>query len=334
MAINQQLCLQRRPSGEVCKEDFFLRETDIPDLEDGQFLVRNEYISIDPAMRGWIQDQESYFPPVQLGEPMRGLTVGRIEASRHPSYSVGDLATGMLNMQTYAISDGFQIRKVDPDIAPPPAWLGGLGMPGITAYFGLLDIGRPMKGDTVVVSAASGAVGSIVGQIAKNLGCRVIGIVGSDKKSKYIVEELGFDAAINYKSEPIGLALSDLCPEKIDVYFDNVAGKALDSILPFMKKFGRIPLCGMISIKPGEPARLDNFFALISNSIRLQGFVMSDYVPKIKMAVDELKAWHQSGQLIFKEDVRTTHLENFPEVINDLFSGKNEGKLVMKLSND
>ncbi len=333
MTLNQQLCLQRRPSGTVCKDDFCLTEAEIPELEDGQFLVRNEYISIDPAMRGWMQDRESYFPPVQLGEPMRSLTVGRVEASRHPSYSVGDIATGMLNVQTYAISDGFQMRKVNPEIAAPPSWLGGLGMPGITAYFGMVDIGRPRSGDTVVVSAAAGAVGSIAGQIAKNLGCRVIGIVGSEEKCKYITDVLGFDAAINYKSEIIVERLHDICPEKIDVYFDNVAGRTLDSILPFMKVFGRIPLCGMISSMSGRPTRLANISSLIANRIRLQGFVMSDYVSQLHMAVEKLQAWHHSGQLIFKEDVRTARLEDFPEVLNDLFSGKNKGKLILQIAN-
>lgn len=260
MSLNRQLCLRRRPSGEVSREDFFLDEKAIPDLDEGQFLVRNEYVSIDPAMRGWMLDRDSYFPPVQIGQPMRGLTVGRVEASRHPSYSVGDIATGMLNLQLYAVSDGHQMRKVDLDVAPPPSWLGGLGMPGITAYFGLVDVGQPKEGDTVVVSAAAGAVGSIAGQVAKNLGCRVIGIVGSDEKCQYLTETLGFDAAINYKTEVVSERLADVCPERIDIYFDNVAGRTLDSVLPFMKKFGRIPLCGVISSmggrRPNSPTSL------------------------------------------------------------------------------
>ncbi|WP_416409764.1 NADP-dependent oxidoreductase [Agrobacterium rosae] len=331
MKLNQQLCLKRRPVGEITRDDFFLNEKKIPELDDGQFLVRNQYISIDPAMRGWMQDRESYFPPVGIGEPMRGLTVGCVEASRHPHYSVGDMATGMLNLQSYAVSDGFQIRKVDINFAPASSWLSGLGMPGITAYFGLMDVGRPKAGDTVVVSAAAGAVGSIVGQIAKNLGCRVIGIVGCEKKCRFVTNSLGFDAAINYKTDSLHERLREFCPDKIDVYFDNVAGKILDTVLPFMNKFGRIPLCGVISSTENNPTNLTNISSLLVNRILIRGFIMSDYVPRLREAVEHLMGWYKSGRLVLHEDIREATLEQFPDMINHLFQGRNFGKLVMKI---
>ncbi|MFE0017542.1 NADP-dependent oxidoreductase [Mesorhizobium sp. NPDC059054] len=332
MSINHQLCLRRRPVGMVCADDFFVIGTAIPKLEEGQFLVRNEYISLDPAMRGWVDGKNSYFPPVELGSVMRGITVGRVEQSRHPSYSEGDYVTGMLNVQQYAISNGFQIRAIQPDLVPPPSWLGGLGIPGVTAYYGLKEIGRPKPGETLLVSAAAGAVGSMVGQIGKILGCRVIGVAGSVTKCEYLINNLGFDGAINYRAGPINERLFDTCPNKIDVYFDNVGGRIFDSVLPHMNLYGRIPLCGMISHRyEADQAGFENFRFLLTSRLKIEGFIVSDYVKKLLQTVDILLGWHLEGKLSFKEDIREGDLMHFPLLLNDLFEGKNFGKLIMKI---
>lgn len=330
--MNQRLSLERRPVGDVCLEDFAIRELEIPSLAAGEFLVRNQYISIDPAMRGWMQDRVSYFPPVALGDAMRGLTVGRVEASRHPAYAVGDLVTGMLNLQTHSVSDGFQIRKIDDTDAPVSSWLGGLGMPGITGYFGIVDVGRPEPGDTVLVSAAAGAVGSIAGQVGKCLGCRVVGLAGSDEKCAFLTERLGFDAAINYRTAVVADALREVCPNGVDVYFDNVAGLTLDTVLPVMNRFGRIAFCGMISCMDGRPMQLTNISSLLVNRIRLQGFIMSDYVPRLNEAVGQITEWYRKGRLVFTEDVRSGTLEDFPQMLRALFEGSNFGKLILRIA--
>jgi len=331
---NVQVRLARRPVGLVKKSDFEVGPGLLPEPGDGEILVKVAYISLDPAMRGWISDARSYVPPVAIGEVMRAYAVGTVERSNHPDYRVGDAVQGLLGAQQYAvIKGGKRALKVDASAAPLQRYVGGLGMPGWTAYFGLLDVGEPKPGETVVVSAASGAVGSVVGQIAKIKGCRAVGIAGGPDKCRYVVDELGFDACVDYKAGNLRDDLKAACPKGIDVYFENVGGEILDTVLLQMNLKGRIPLCGMIAnYNNTEPAPgPKNLRAVLTHRLRMQGLIVFDWNDRLDEAIRDLGQWHKEGRLKIREDVRTGGLDAFPDVLNLLYTGGNNGKLVLKV---
>jgi hypothetical protein len=303
---------------------------------DGEVLVKIKYLSLDPAMRGWMNDGRSYIPPVGIGEVMRAGGCGEVIESRHPGFEPGDQVTGITGIQEHAVLAGDGLIKIDPALAPLPVYLGTLGMPGMTAYFGLLDIGKPKEGDTVVVSGAAGAVGSVVGQIAKIKGCRAIGIAGGEEKCRHVVDELGFDAAIDYKSENVLRALREHCPNGIDVYFDNVGGEILDAALACLARHARVVICGAISqYNATEGMRgPSNYMSLLVNRATMTGFLVFDFAARYGEAAQEMAGWLQEGRLKSFEDVAAGGVEKFPETLLRLFNGENLGKLVLEVSPD
>ena len=329
---NREWTLTTRPVGLPKRSDFTYQTKPAAALAEGQILVRNHYISLDPAMRGWMNDARSYVPPIGIGEVMRAGAVGEVVASRSPDWKEGDHAVGMFGMQDYAAVDAAAAQKVDASQAPLPLYLSALGMPGMTAYFGLLDIGNPQPGQTVVVSAASGAVGALVGQIAKIKGARVVGLAGGAAKCAYVVEELGFDACIDYKNEDIGKGLSKHCPKGIDVYFDNVGGDILDMALARIARKGRIIICGAISVYNSTEALVGpkNYLSLLVNNARMEGFVVFNYAHRYAEGMKDMAAWLHEGKIKSKEDI-VDGLETFPETLLKLFSGENFGKLMIKV---
>ncbi len=332
MSVNRQFKLKQRPVGMVKREDFDLVKDHVPEPGDGEFLVKIAYLSLDPAMRGWMNEGKSYIPPVALGEVMRAGAVGEIVKSRHPQFAVGQHVVGMFGVQDYAVSNGKGVTPVDPKLAPLPVYLGTLGMPGMTAYFGLLEVGKPKSGDTVVVSGAAGAVGQVVGQIAKIKGCRVVGIAGGADKCRYVVDELGFDACIDYKSEDLKQALKQHCPKGVDVYFDNVGGDILDAVLTQLAMRARIVICGAISqYNNTTPVKgPSNYMSLLVNRASMTGMVVFDWADRYGEAAREMAGWLQSGKLKTREDI-AEGLEAFPETLLKLFKGENTGKLVLKV---
>jgi len=302
----------------------------VPEPGDGEILVRVLHISLDPAMRGWMNDRRSYVPPVGLGEVMRAVGIGRVIASRHPDFHAGDHVTGTFGVQDYALSDGRGVLRVSAETAPLTRYLSVLGMPGMTAYFGLLDIGRPVAGETVVVSAAAGAVGQIVGQIAKIKGCRVVGIAGGAEKCRFIVDELGFDAAVDYKNEDVRAALREACPDRVNVYFDNVGGDILDTVLTRLARHARIVICGSISQynNDGPMRGPANYMTLLVDRARMEGFVVFDYAARYGEAAREMAGWIAEGRLRSVEDV-VAGMERFPETLLRLYRGENFGKLIL-----
>ena len=329
---NRQFKLIARPIGMVKRSDFDLATAPVGEPGPGEIVVKVQYISLDPAMRGWMNEGRSYIPPVGLGEVMRAGGIGQVVASNDPSLAVGDTVTGLPGVQDYAVARAKDMTKVDPRLAPLPRFLGALGMPGMTAYFGLLEVGQPKAGDTVVVSAAAGAVGSLAGQIAKIKGCRAVGIAGGADKCRYVVEELGFDAAVDYKNEDIRKELRRHCPKGVDVYFDNVGGEILDIALSLLARKARIAICGAIS----QYNNLDavqgprNYMALLVNRARMEGFVVFDYAERYGDAVKDIAAWIGDGRLKAREDI-VDGLETFPETLLKLFRGENLGKLVIRV---
>lgn len=331
---NKQQLLVKRPVGVPDEDTWNFTSTPIRDLEDGEMLVEQHYISLDPAMRGWMNETRSYIPPVQLGEVMRAGTVGKvIKTQGKTPFNEGDYITGWGGVQTHLITRGEQYYQVDPNRAPLPAYIGTLGMPGMTAYFGILQEGQIKEGDTVLVSGAAGAVGSIVGQIAKIKGCRVIGIAGGKHKCDYVVNELGFDAAIDYKSENVISGIKQNCPKGIDVYFDNVGGDILDAALIFLRKNARVVICGAIS-QYNATAAIEgpkNYLSLLVNRASMKGMVVLDYAQDYGKAMKEMAGWMQEGKLKSREDVYEG-IENFRETFLRLFSGEKNGKLVLKVN--
>jgi NADPH-dependent curcumin reductase CurA len=332
-AVNHQVRLAARPVGMPKRSDWSFTTEPAPEPGDGQVLVKVLYLSLDPAMRGWMNEGKSYIAPVGIGEVMRAGGAGRVVASRHPGFAPGDFVTGVTGVQEYALLDGKGLAKIDPRLAPLPAWLGVLGMPGMTAYFGLLEIGQPKPGETVVVSGAAGAVGALVGQIARIEGCRVVGIAGGPEKCAYLVDALGFDAAIDYKSGDVRAALRRHCPKGIDVYFDNVGGEILDDVLTLIAKKARIVICGAISqYNNTVPVKgPSNYLSLLVNRARMEGMVVFDWVDRYGEAVTRMAAWMAEGKLAHREDV-VTGLDTFPETLLKLFKGENFGKLVLKVA--
>lgn len=304
----------------------------MPVAGPGEVLVRSVYLSLDPAMRGWMS-RDTYIPAVPLGTVMRGGAIGIVEASNHAGFAMGDAVQGMLGWQEYCISDGKGLAKLSPLPVPLAARFGLLGHIGFTAYFGLLDIGQPKEGETLVVSAAAGAVGSLVGQIGKIKGCRVVGIAGTDEKCRWLTQELGFDAAINYRTENLHKSLKQHCPKGVDIYFENVGGKTLETVLNHMNDHSRIPVCGMIAgynqsnPEPGP----GNLFQVIVHRIKMQGFLVTDYMPRAAEALPEMMAWHAEGRLQYRVDI-TAGLEHAPAAFLKLFDGSNQGKVLVQVS--
>ena len=331
-AVNHQFRLAARPVGLPKPNDWEFTEEPVPEPGEGEVLVKTRYLSLDPAMRGWMNEGRSYIAPVRIGDVMRALGAGEVIASNHPALSPGDQVTGLLGVQEYAVADGNAVMKVDTSLAPLPVYIATLGMPGMTAYFGLLDIGRPSEGETVVVSGAAGAVGGIVGQIAKLKRCRVVGLAGGAEKCRHVVETLGFDAAIDYKSEDVATALRRHCPDGIDVYFDNVGGEILDAALTQLARHARVVICGAISQynATGGMRGPSNYMSLLVNHASMTGFVVSDYGDRLAEGAREMGGWLAEGKLKSFEDI-ATGLENFPDTLLRLFKGENTGKLVLEV---
>lgn len=330
---NKQWLLASRPSGAPTQENWQYQETDPAPVGDGQIKVKVEYISLDPAMRGWMNDSKSYIEPVQIGEVMRAGAVGEVLESNSDEFKPGDKVYGSFGVQSVAVCDTQGIHKVDPSLAPLERYLGVLGMPGMTAYFGLLKTGLPEAGETVVVSGAAGAVGSVVGQIAKIKGCRVVGIAGGKDKCSYLVDELGFDGAIDYKNEDVRKGLKSQCPDGVDVYFDNVGGEILDTVLTCINKHARIVICGAISQYNTTTAVKgpSNYLSLLVNRARMEGIVVFDNARQYGDAARQMAGWIGEGKLQAKEHV-VEGIETFPDTLMMLFNGENFGKLVIKVN--
>ena len=331
---NRQIRLAARPSGLPKPSDWEHTTEPVRDPGDGEVLIQTHYLSLDPAMRGWMNEGRSYIEPVGIGDVMRAGAVGKVLASKHDGFAEGDHVTGAFGVQEYPTVDGGAALKIDPDLAPLPAYLGALGMTGMTAYFGLLAVGEMKEGDTVVVSGAAGAVGSVVGQIARINGAgRVIGIAGGEEKCRWIVDELGFDAAIDYKSENVGRGLQKHAPDGVNVYFDNVGGEILDAVLVGLARHARVVICGAISqYNEGRMRGPSNYMMLLVTRSKMQGFVVFDYASRYGEAAQKLAEWLRSGDLKAREDVVEGGVDAFPETLLRLFRGENVGKLVLKVS--
>jgi NADPH-dependent curcumin reductase CurA len=332
-AMNHQVRLAARPTGLPKHSDWELTEEPIPTPGSGELVAAVSHISVDPAMRGWMNAGASYIDPVEIGTVMRAAAVGRVLASEHPEFEPGDHVYGTFGVQEYALSDGRGVIKVDPSLAPAPAYLGTLGLSGLTAYFGLLDVGKLKDGDTVVVSGAGGAVGNVAGQIAKIKGARVIGIAGGESKCRWLVEELGFDAAIDYKADDVRVALREAAPDGVDVFFDNVGGEILDAVLTRLARGARVVICGAVSQYNATdgvrgPA---NYLALLVARASMTGMVIFDYAPRYGEASSEIAVWLADGRLISREDVLEGGVKSFPDALLKLFAGENTGKLVLQV---
>ena len=329
-SINRQVRLAARPSGLPKASDWEVTSEPVPTAGPGQFVVAISHLSVDPAMRGWMNTAASYIPPVEIGAVMRAGAIGRVTASEHPGFAVGDYVYGVFGVQEYAVSDGEGVIKLDTSLAEPATYLGALGMPGLTAYFALLDVGRIRAGDTVVVSGAAGAVGSVAGQIAKLKGCRVIGIAGGQEKCRALLEEFGFDAAIDYKSENLRTALREHAPDRVDVYFDNVGGEVLDAVLARLARGARVILCGAVSQYNAErvqgPA---NYLMLLVARASMTGMLVFDYRDRYPQAMADLAQWLRDGQLVAREHIVHGSVSDFPDVLLMLFTGQNTGKLIL-----
>ncbi len=329
---NLQIRLAARPHGLPKESDFAASAEPIGVPGDGEFLVKVQYLSLDPAMRGWMTDRKSYVEPIQIGDVMRGLAIGEVAASCHPEFAVGDRVSGVFGWQQWAKSRGQGVEKLPPNL-PPELFLGPLGMTGLTAYFGLLDVGALKEGDQVVVSAAAGAVGSVVGQIAKIYGCRVVGIAGGEEKCRLLIDEFGYDVAVDYKAPDFAQKLKEACAKGIDVYFDNVGGEILDQCLRYLKRGARVPICGAISgYNATEPLPgPSNYLSLLVNRARMEGFIVFDFRSRYREALERLGAWVAEGKIKARFDI-VDGLENAPRALNRLFTGENFGKLIVRVA--
>ncbi len=331
--INRQVRLKSRPAGIPQAEHFEIAAAPVPPLGERQFLVRNLYLSVDPAMRGWVNAAANYSQPVGIGEVMRAYAAGEVIASRHPLYREGDKVAGQFGWQEYAVSDGRNVsRKVTETDLPLSLAIGVLGLNGITAYFGLLDVGAPRPGDTVVVSTAAGAVGSAVGQIAKLMGCRTVGIAGGTVKTRLCRELFGYDAAIDYKGEDVGAAVAAACPRGVDVYYDNTSGPVSDAVMPLLAVGARVVVCGTAAIASWEPPPLGPRLVrhLLVKRARMQGFVAFDFAHRTPEAVARLATWVREGRLKYREDI-LDGIESCPDAIAGLYRGENLGKRIIRL---
>ena len=331
---NHQIRLAARPRGLPTPDVWEQTTEQLGDPEDGQLLVRVAYLSLDPAMRGWMNEGKSYIPPVGIGEVMRAGAIAEVVASRHDGFAVGDHVSSAFGVQEYALSDGAGVTKVDPSVAALPTYLGTLGMTGMTAYFGLLEEARPAQGETVVVSGAAGAVGSVVGQIAKLKGCRVVGIAGGAEKCAWLTGELGFDAAIDYKAGDVKAKLREAAPQGVDVFFDNVGGEILDDVLTQLRRGARIIICGAISQYNATAAMTGpaNYLSLLVNRATMKGMVVFDYADRYADAAREMAGWIADGRLVTREQVVEGGIAAFPDALLKLFAGENTGKLVLRVA--
>ncbi len=328
---NRRIVLASRPTGWVSADNFRLETVDLPPLSEGQVLVRNEWLSLDPYMRGRMNEGRSYAASQPLNETMIGGTAGEVVESHNPKFAAGDKVVGYLGWQEYGVSDGSGLTKVDVTRIPLSAYLGAVGMPGVTAWYGLNRIIEPKAGETVVVSAASGAVGGVVGQLAKLAGCRAVGIAGGAEKCRYVVDELKFDACIDYKNEDVGKALKAACPNGVDGYFENVGGAILDAVLPRMNAFGRIALCGLIAGYNGQPIPIANPTWFLVSRLKLQGFIISEHMDVWPQALKELGAHVAAGRIRYRESI-AHGLENAPAAFIGMLKGQNFGKQLVKLA--
>ena len=329
--INKKLILSKRPIGVPKKDTWNLIEEELPNLKEGEMLIENHYVSLDPAMRGWLNETRSYIAPVQIGEVMRAGTIAEVIDSKNQKFKKGEILSGWGGVQEYSISDGKGYLKLPNNEISLSTYIGALGMPGMTAYFGILEVGKIKKGDTVLVSAAAGAVGSIVGQIAKIKGCKVFGIAGGKEKCDYVINELGFDGCVDYKNESVKRGIKRECPDGIDVYFDNVGGEILDAALVFLRMGARIVVCGAISQYNEMSAKgPNNYLSLLVNRASMKGMVVFDYAKNYPTATKEMTQWILDGTLKSKEDIYEG-IENFYEVFKKLFNGNKKGKLILKI---
>ncbi len=332
---NRQVRLAARPSGLPKASDWEIAHEAVPPPGPGQFVVAASHLSIDPAMRGWMNAGASYIPPVEVGAVMRAGAVGHVTATEHPDFAVGDCVYGVFGVQEHALSDGRGVLKLDTSLAPPTAYLGALGMTGLTAYFALLDVGRIRAGETVVISGAAGAVGSVAGQIAKLKGCRVIGIAGGPRKCQALVEELGFDAAIDYKADNVRSALRQHAPGGVDVYLDNVGGEILDAVLTRLARGARIIICGAVSQYNADRVRGPaNYLMLLVARASMTGMVIFDYEDRFGPATAELAQWYRDGLITSREHIVHGGVADFPDALLMLFAGENTGKLILALDAD
>ena len=332
--VTHRVLLKSRPVGAPKPSDFAIVEEPLPAPKDGEMLCRTIYLSLDPYMRGRISGVKSYAKGVDPGDLMVGGTVSEVLESKHSSFKAGDVVQGYDGWQTHAISTGVGVRRLDAGVAPISTALGVLGMPGMTAYVGLLDIGQPKPGETVVVSAASGAVGAVVGQIAKLKGCRAVGIAGAKDKCDYVVNELGFDACVNYKTDALGPALAAACPSGIDVYFENVGGAVAEAVVQLLNPFARVPLCGLISMyNATSPAPGPSWRFLLTNRVLVKGFIVSDHLDRMPAFLGDCGAWIREGRLKFREDI-VDGLESAPAAFIGLLEGKNFGKMLVRVGED
>ena len=330
--VNRQVLLKSRPEGAPGLDNFELTQRPVPEPGDGEVLMRTRYLSLDPYMRGRMSAAKSYAKPVAIGEPMVGGTVSDIVTSRNAKFAVGDIVMGYGGWQDYALSNGAGLRKLDPAAAPVSTALGVLGMPGMTAYAGLLEIGRPKPGETVAVAAASGAVGSVVGQIAKIKGCRAVGIAGGPDKCRFVVQELGFDACIDHRAGDFARQLEAACPAGIDVYFENVGGAVQQAVWPLLNDFARIPVCGLIAqYNAATPMPGPDMFSVLRKRLTLRGFIVSDFAARQADFLHDAGEWVRSGRLKYREDV-VEGLENAPAAFLGLLQGKNFGKMLVKVA--
>jgi len=332
--MNKKLIFAKRPIGVPTPDTWVLKEETVPNLVDGEVLIENQYISLDPAMRGWMNETRSYIDPIKIGDVMRAACIGKvIKAQGITKFKQGDVLTGWGGVQSHIITKGDDYYLVKPEGKNLAVFLGTLGMPGMTAYFGIIDVGKIKKGDVVLVSGAAGAVGSLVGQIAKIKGCKVVGIVGGSKKCSYIIDELGFDGAIDYKKENVLKDIKKECPNGVDVYFDNVGGKILDYALVYLRMHARVVICGAISqYNETKVVGPSNYMSLLVNRATMQGMLVFDYADKYKYAMKEMSVWIKEGKLKSKEDIYDG-IENFHKIFMRLFSGDKLGKLVLRIKN-
>lgn len=329
-----QIVLAERPVGVPTARNFLFEEISLPELADGEVCIKTLYISVDPYMRGRMSDRKSYTAPFEVNAPLNGGVVGVIEESKSEKFKVGDHVLGVLPWSTRCVAKEADIKKIDPALAPPSYYLGVLGMPGLTAYFGLVKISKPKAGETVVVSGAAGAVGLVVGQIAKALGCTVVGIAGSDEKTELLKKDFGFDAAINYKTTPnLFKALAAACPKGIDVYFDNVGGDISDAVIAHLNFHARIALCGQIALYNATEQQMGprNFPILLTKSVMLQGFIVTNYQADFDEAIKQLAQWIKEGKIVYKETV-LEGIDLVPKAFIGLFSGENTGKMLVKIN--
>ncbi|BAO54433.1 NADP-dependent oxidoreductase [Nonlabens marinus] len=331
--MNKTILLKSRPKGRPETTDFEFKEIEKPTPKDGEVLLRSKYVSVDPYLRGRMRDEKSYVEPFKLDEPIASAVVAEVVESKNEKFKKGDFLTGMMEWKEYQVSDGKGLRKVDSEKAPLSAYLGILGMTGLTAYFGLTTIGEPKEGETLLVSGAAGAVGSVVGQIGKIKGCRVIGIAGSDEKIDLLKDKFDFDAAINYeKTDDMGKAIRDAAPDGVDVYFDNVGGYTLDAAMENINRFGRVVHCGAISLyneteQPTGP-RLET--KIVKKSLKLQGFIIRNFEDRFAEGIQQLGSWLKDGKLKYEETI-VEGFDEIPQAFIDLFDGKNKGKMVVKV---